>query len=161
MGTNTIMYRMKIVVSLLVLCCRGTAAFVVPLHHGSTMTPTTTTSFQALKKTTKTILYSSPPTDGEETTPSTPSTTSFQDAGSAIVDEQDEQRMKSMGDFDSNTDVSFFMGRGCLCWEEREIQYMIVMLSSLDYPLKAFCVCFVSIKFNAVLLLTVGLRRKH
>lgn len=103
--------RMKILVSLL-LCCQGAAAFVVPRHASTTVTPS---SVQGWKQTT--ILFSSPPTDGDETVPpreittSPPLTKSFQDAGSAMVDEQDELRMKSMGDFDSNPAVSWSIGR--------------------------------------------------
>jgi hypothetical protein len=88
-------------------CCQGAAAFVVPRHSS-----TTATHSPSVRELAPTILFSSPPSDGEESVPqkdatqSQPLTTSFQDAGSAIVDEADEKRLKSMGDFDSNPAVS-------------------------------------------------------
>ena len=33
--------------------------------------------------------------------------TSFSDAGNALIDEEDDERMEAMGDFDSNPAVSF------------------------------------------------------
>jgi hypothetical protein len=101
---------MRALVSFL-FCCQGAAAFVVPRHSS-----TTATHSPSVREFTTTILFSSPPTDGEETVPqkeatqSQPLITSYQDAGSAIVDEADEKRMKSMGDFDSNPNVSWSMG---------------------------------------------------
>ncbi|CAB9513260.1 expressed unknown protein [Seminavis robusta] len=42
--------------------------------------------------------------DGDDAPPEIqPLTTSFDDAGSAIIDEEDEERMKSMGDFDTTS----------------------------------------------------------
>ena len=49
----------------------------------------------------RSLLFSTPQDEDDDV-----KATSFSEAGRSIIDAEDEQRMKSMGDFDSNPNVS-------------------------------------------------------
>ena len=97
---------MRLPVALLILVLlEPSASFTTVYRQSSSIVASNQRAVVDLKPA-STVLFSS--SEGED---DSPKSTSFDDAGRSLVDEEDKKRMEEMGDFDSNPNVSYVMLR--------------------------------------------------